>query len=76
MPRYFFDVNDGTEHRDEIGRELKGGADMKSEALRVIAALLAAEAEDAKETTLVLSVRDASSAKHLEVRMACQIEDL
>ncbi|GJE54820.1 MULTISPECIES: DUF6894 family protein [Methylobacterium] len=76
MPRYFFDVNDGTEHRDEIGRELKGCADMKSEALRVIAALLAAEAEDAKDAMLVLSVRIATGAITLKVRMACQVEEI
>ncbi|GJD82467.1 DUF6894 family protein [Methylobacterium haplocladii] len=75
MPRFFFDVNDGAEMRDEIGREVSNGAGVKTEALRVIAALLTAEAEDAAETTLVLSVRDDSGAIPLKLRMVCQVEE-
>lgn len=75
LPRYYFDVDDGSEMRDEIGRELADGADVRAEALQVIVALLAAEAEDAADTTLVLSVRDAFGTIPLKVRMVCQIEE-
>lgn len=76
MPRYFFDVNDGFELRDEIGRELEGGAILRSEALQVVTALMKAEADEARETTLTLSVRDATGAIPLRVRLACQVQEL
>ena len=43
MPRFFFDVDDGHEHRDEVGRELKEGAPLRAQALAVATRLLAAE---------------------------------
>jgi hypothetical protein len=76
MPRYFFDVNDGAEHRDEIGRELEAGAILRAEALQVATALMKAEADDAKETTLVLSVRDVNADTRLRIRLVCQVEEL
>lgn len=75
MPRYFFDVNDGAELRDETGRDLEGGAILRAEALQVVTALMKAEAEDAKDTTLVLSVRDETGGIILKVRLACQLEE-
>lgn len=75
MPRYFFDVNDGTEHRDEVGRELEGGAILRAEAIQVVTALMKAEAEEAKETTLVLTVRDEAGAIPLRLRLVCQVQD-
>lgn len=76
MPRYFFDVNDGAEMRDDIGRELEAGEELRAEALKVVTKLMAAEAEDAKETTLVLTVRDATAAIPLKIRLVCQVEKL
>lgn len=76
MPRYFFDVNDGVELRDRVGRDVEGGAILRAEALQVATALMKAEAEDAKETTLVLSVRDETGAIILRVRLACQLDEL
>lgn len=76
MPRYYFDLNDGSDHRDEIGRDLEGGTILRVEALRVIIRLMDAEAEDAKETTLVLTVRDEAGATPLKVRLVCQVEGL
>lgn len=76
MARYFFDVNDGAEMRDEIRRQLGDSADVRAEAIRVVAALLTAEAEDGADTTLVLSVRDEDGTASLRVRMACQVEEL
>ena len=73
--RYFFDVNDGVQMRDEIGRVLEGGPILRAEALRVITALASAEAEDAKETTLVLSVRDEKGDIALKVRLVCQVDE-
>lgn len=77
MPRYFFDVYDGTDLRDEVGRELEDDdAIIRAEALHVIAKLMKAEAEDAKETALILTVRDETGAKPLTVRLVCQVEAL
>ena len=36
MPRYFFDLNDGTEVRDEQGRELSGVDAARAHATRMI----------------------------------------
>ncbi|WP_238231944.1 DUF6894 family protein [Methylobacterium thuringiense] len=76
MPRYYFDVTDGTEIRDEIGRELEEGSILRAETLQTAARLLIAEAEDSKETTLVLTVRDEANAIPLRVRLACQLENI
>ena len=44
MPRYFFDINDGTDLKDEVGREIREPLALRREALRVMTALMAAEA--------------------------------
>lgn len=75
MPRYFFDVKDGVDLRDEVGREIEGGAILRAEALQVVAGLMKAEAADARETTLVLTVRDETDAVPLKVRVVCQVEE-
>ncbi|TXN24982.1 hypothetical protein [Methylobacterium sp. WL9] len=75
MARYFFDIHDGVEIRDVIGRELENGAILRAEALQVATALLKAEADECKDTTLVLSVRDLTGAMKLKVRLVCQVEE-
>lgn len=75
MPRYFFDVHDGSLIRDEIGRVLdEDEATLRSEALKVAANLMRAEAEDAEETALLLAVRDEEDHTALKVRVICQVE--
>ncbi|GEP10910.1 DUF6894 family protein [Methylobacterium gnaphalii] len=76
MGRYFFDIDDGSVIADEVGREIGDGTMLRREALRVVTALMAAEAEDARETTLVLSARNEAGKISLKVRMACQVETL
>ncbi|MBB3903855.1 DUF6894 family protein [Methylobacterium brachythecii] len=76
MSRYFFDIDDGSVIHDEIGREIRDDRTLRREALGVVTALMAAEAEDAKETTLVLSARDEAGKLSLKVRMVCQVEEL
>lgn len=68
-------MNDGTEHRDEIGRELERGAILRAEALQVATTLLKAEADDTQETTLVLTARDEVGATPLKVRLVCQVQE-
>lgn len=76
MPRYFFDVNDGTEQRDEVGRVLEGVETLRARALQLAAALAKVEADDANEAVFVMTVRDEAGALPFRVRMVCQIEEL
>lgn len=75
MPRFFFDVHDGVDIHDEVGRELAGRDAVREEALSVAIKLLAAEAADSKETTLVLTVRDEAGETPLRIRLVSQIEE-
>lgn len=74
MPRYFFDIDDGLNVRDEIGREIGSADFLRREALRMITELSSAEAEDARETALVLTARAEAGTKRLKVRLVCQVE--
>ena len=75
MPRYFFDIHDGIEFRDDIGRQLEGGDILRLEALRVATTLLAAESAESREMTLVLTVRDESGGTAMRIRLVCQVEE-
>ncbi|GEO99039.1 DUF6894 family protein [Methylobacterium haplocladii] len=75
MPRFYFDVHDGVDICDEVGRELPDRAAVREEALGVAIKLLAAEAAEAKEMTLILTVRDQSGATPLKIRLVSQIEE-
>ncbi|MBD8905368.1 DUF6894 family protein [Methylorubrum zatmanii] len=75
MPRYFFDINDGADLKDEVGREIREPLALRREALRVMTALMAAEAEDSQDCTLVLTVRDESGDGVMTIRLVCQIDD-
>lgn len=75
MPRFYFDIHDGLDIRDDVGRELPDRAAVREEALQVATKLLAAEAADSKETTLVLTVRDETGATPLKIRLVSQIEE-
>lgn len=74
MSRYYFDIDDGNEIRDVVGRAMDGGDVLREEALTVIADLMKAEAKDAKETALRLTVRDDGGNQCLIIRLVCQIE--
>ncbi|MCE4224705.1 hypothetical protein HCU64_13150 [Methylobacterium sp. C25] len=74
MPRYFFDVHDGVDVRDDAGRELEGPEAARQEAVR-----LAAEyAKDVENLSagglLVVTVRDGSGTTVTTVRLICQID--
>lgn len=75
MPRYFFDISDGTDLRDEVGREISEPLALRREALRVMTALMAAEAEDSQDCTLVLTVRNGNGDGVMTIRLVCQIDD-
>lgn len=75
MPHYFFDIHDGFDLRDDVGRDLENVEEVRSEALKVIAGLAAAEGEDSDGYAIVLNVRDESGDSALSVRMVCQVDD-
>ncbi len=75
MARYFFDIHDGADLRDEVGREIGDPLALRREALRVMTALMAAEAEDSQDCTLVLTVRHESGDGIMTIRLVCQIDD-
>lgn len=75
MPRYFFDIHDGAELRDEVGREIREPIALRREALRVMTTLMAAEAEDSQDCTLVLTVRNETGEGVMTIRLVCQIDD-
>lgn len=74
MRRYYFDIDDGTFIRDEVGRAMEGDDILKAEALQVAAELMKAEAKEAKETAIQLSVRDETGEQKLVIRVVCQVE--
>ncbi len=75
MPRYFFDIHDGVDLRDEVGREIGDPLALRREALRVMTSLMAAEAEDSQDSTLVLAVRNETGDVVMTIRLVCQIDD-
>ncbi|SFL45814.1 DUF6894 family protein [Methylorubrum salsuginis] len=75
MARYFFDIHDGADLRDEVGREIGDPLALRREALRVMTALMAAEAEDSQDSTLVLTVRNETGDGVMTIRLVCQIDD-
>ncbi|WP_342148058.1 DUF6894 family protein [Methylorubrum sp. SB2] len=75
MPRYFFDIHDGVDLRDEVGREIGNPLALRREALRVMTSLMAAEAEDSQDSTLVLTVRNETGDGIMTIRLVCQIDD-
>lgn len=76
MSRYYFDIVDGTLIRDEIGREIDTPLALRREALRIMTSLAAEEAEDAKDCSLHLTVRDETGATQLAIRLVCQVEEI
>jgi hypothetical protein len=74
--RYYFDISDGTLIRDEIGREIDTPLGLRREALRIITARAAAEADDAKECALQVAVRDETGTPRLAIRLVCQVEEV
>ncbi|GAB6843585.1 hypothetical protein HNR00_001110 [Methylorubrum rhodinum] len=75
MPRYFFDIHDGVALSDEVGREIGDPLALRREALRVMTSLMAAEAEDSQDCTLVLAVRNETGDDVMTIRLVCQIDD-
>lgn len=75
MARYFFDIHDGAEIHDDIGREVENRHMLRQEALTVITGLAAAEGEDCDGYTIVLKVRNEAGSTALTLRMVVQVDD-
>jgi len=74
MPRYFFDIDDGIEIIDEIGREVLDAQQARYEAYKVIGDLLTAEGEDSDGLTLIPNIRDGKGRTVMTIRSVIQIE--
>lgn len=74
MPRYYFDIDDGNEIRDVVGRAMEGGDILREEALNVVADLMKIEAKDTKEAAIHLKIRDEDGNQCLVIRLICQVE--
>lgn len=75
MARYFFDIQDGFDHRDEIGQEIESPQALRREALRVMTGLVADEDADSVGFAIIVSVRDATGANVLTLRTVCQFDE-
>lgn len=75
MPRYYYDIDDGSEIRDQIGREIDDPQTLRRDALKVVTALSASEGEDSDGCSIVLRVRDQRGAIVLVLRMVCQVDE-
>lgn len=68
MPRYFFHVHDGQEHRDEEGTQLANLGEARSQALNLLGALLGESAEhEWTSKGWYVSVTDGEGAPLVEV---------
>ncbi len=68
MPRYFFHVHDGQEHRDEDGTQLANLGEARSQALNLLGALLGESAEhEWTSKEWYVSVTDSEGAPLVEV---------
>ncbi|GEO97753.1 DUF6894 family protein [Methylobacterium haplocladii] len=76
MARYYFDLDDGSNSRNEIVHEVADPDLLRSEALRVATEATTKGGENTGETTLVLTVRNEDGLTRLKVRLVCQVEDL
>lgn len=75
MPRYYFDVQDGFEFKDDKGREIPNAEDVRAEAMKVISELSTSESQENDGYTIIVNVRDENSAYVLTIRMVCQIDE-
>lgn len=69
MPRYFFDISDHVFIKDEIGSEAAGLASIRSKAIKVATAAVAAEAATGGNPDAIqVLVRDVADRRVLTVR--------
>ena len=73
MARYFFDVHDGAEVSDRVGREIADIQTLRQESLKVVTRKAADDALDGKPCTVVLNVRDDRGCAVLTVNLVCQV---
>ena len=73
MARYFFDVHDGEQVHDRVGREIADLQTLRRESLTVVTRKAADDALDGKPSTVVLNVRDDRGEAVLTVSLVCQV---
>lgn len=75
MPRYFFDVQDGCHHIDELGRDLPDFESAKAEAMRVATEFAASPRMLANDGgALIVIMRDERNDMVMTARLALSLE--
>ena len=74
MPDYFFDISGSTRIDDHIGRDVRDPLDLRAQALMAAAGAAARESRMGRETEVVVTVRDATGAVCLTVRLLSQVD--
>ncbi len=74
MPDYFFDISGSVRIDDRIGRDVRDHLDLRAQALMAAAAAAARESRSGKEAEVVVTVRDATGAVCLMVRLLSQVD--
>lgn len=73
MARYFFDVHDGQDVTDRVGRDIADRQTLRQESLSVVTRKAADDARDGKPCAVVLNVRDDRGQAVLTVNLVCQV---
>ncbi|GEO98219.1 DUF6894 family protein [Methylobacterium haplocladii] len=74
MARYFFDISGSIRVDDQTGRHIPDSLDLRIQALAEAAGVAARESRHGKETEVVVTVRDATGAECLKVRLLSQVD--
>ncbi|GLS46232.1 DUF6894 family protein [Methylobacterium brachythecii] len=74
MPRYFFDVHDGVEVRDDVGRVFADQEGARREALQLAADYAKVVENLSASGLLVVTVRSEAGETVAVVRLICQID--
>lgn len=69
MARYFFDIKNGGQHRDDTGAECRDLDEVRAIAVRTLIGIAAEEAALHDRQTVVVSVRDAAGASLLDMTL-------
>lgn len=75
MPRYFFDIKDGVDVRDDVGIDLADMTAARAHAIRRTADFVSHLDNDGDGGYLIVTIRDESQTL-LKIRLVCQMSPL
>jgi hypothetical protein len=74
MPRYFFDIHDGVDVRDDVGKEFPNSEAARQEAVQLASEYAQFPDNLSASGLLIVSARDLAGSTITTVRLVCQIE--